>query len=185
MKYCPDCKTNKIEADYYKNMTRYDNLCSHCKACTIKRAAARRLAVKNGAKVTAGRWEETEADHQDMPPRVCGGCGSNEERLLSPPGRLESIAGAWWHIPCYNESTPESKEAATIKMQELWDNIAEKWEHRANRHCNGGPGGTEHAAKRLKELGPEKYARYKAKVKKDTAKQMLKRSRIRNAQTGR
>ena len=184
MKYCPDCSTNKVEAEYYKNMTRYDNLCSHCKPCTIKRAKARRLAVKNGAKV-GGRWEETTADTQDVPTRVCGGCGSDEEKLLSLPGRLESISGAWWHIPCYNESTPEGKEAATIKMQEQWDAIGEKWEQRANRHCNGGPGGREHAAKRLKELGPEKYARYKAKVKKDTDKQKLKRSRIREAQMGR
>lgn len=133
----------------------------------------------------AGRWEETTADQQDTPTRACGGCGSDEEKLLSSPGRLESIAGAWWHIPCYNASTLEDKEAATIKMQEQWDEIAEKWRQRANRHCNGGPGGTEHAAKRLEELGPEKYARYKAKVKREKDKATLKRARIREAQTGR
>ena len=133
----------------------------------------------------AGRWEETEEDHQDMPPRICGGCGSSEERLLSPPGRLESLACAWWHIPCYNKSTQEEKDAATIKMQELWDEMTERWKKRSNRHCNGGPGGTEHAAKRRKELGPDKYKRYKAKVKKDTDKARLKRARLREAQNGR
>ncbi len=133
----------------------------------------------------AGRWEETEADQQEMPTKVCGGCGSSEERLLSPPGRLESIAGAYWHIPCYNESTSEGKEVATIKVQEAWDEISERWKQRANRHCNGGPGGEEHAAKRLKELGPEKYALYKRKVKRENDKAKLKRARMREAQQGR
>lgn len=133
----------------------------------------------------AGRWEETQADQQDVPTRVCGGCGSDEEKLLSMPGRLESIAGAWWHITCYNESTPEDKEEATIKMQEQWDVIADKWRLRANRHCNGGPGGTEHAAKRREELGPDRWDRYKAKVERERKKAILKRARIREAQMGR
>ena len=133
----------------------------------------------------AGRREETETDHQDMPPRICGGCGSSEERLLSPPGRIESIVGAWWHIPCYNKATPEDKEAATINMQKLWDELGDRWRQRANRHCNGGPGGREHAAKKLEELGPDKYARYKERVKKDTDKARLRRTRLRLAQIGR
>ena len=185
MKYCPDCDTSKVEAEYYRNKTRYDNLCVHCKTCTRRRAIANRVAIKNGRKVTAGRWEETKADQQDEPTKVCGGCGSSEERLLTLPGRLETIAGAWWHIPCYNESTPEDKEAATIRVQEQWDERAERWAKRANRHCNGGPGGSKFQADRLKELGPEEYEKRTKKSRKDTAKQKLKRARMREAQMGR
>ena len=185
MKYCPDCQTNKIEADYYRNHTRFDNLCVHCKPCTSKRATARRLAVRNGAKVTAGRWEETTVDRQDEPTKVCGGCGSDEEKLLSLPGRLESIEGAWWHIPCYNDSTPEDKEAATIKMQEQWDERAKLWKQRANRHCNGGPGGKKFQDDRLEELGPVEHEKRNRKSKRDTASARLKRARIRLAQIGR
>ena len=126
----------------------------------------------------------TDNDKLDIA-KECGGSGSDVEKLLSLPGRLESICGAWWHIPCYNEATPEGKEAATIRMQEQWDEIAEKWKKRGTRHCNGGPGGAEHQARMMKELGPEKYAQHVKKVKRDTDVARLKRARMREAQNGR
>ena len=132
-----------------------------------------------------GRWQETEADNQPLPDRICGGCGSSEERLLTLPGRLESIAGAWWHIPCYNESTEKDKEAATIKMQDQWDEREEKWHKRKNKHCNGGPGSEEHAAKTLQKIGPVKYAKYLRKLERERGKAKLKRARMREQHLGR
>lgn len=129
-------------------------------------------------------WAETTEDRLPEPAKVCGGCGSSEERLLSLPGQLRSIAGAWWHIPCYNTSTPDAKDAAEIKVQEQWDDRAETWKKRGNRHCNGGPGGAKYQAAKLEELGPEEYEKRTKKTKQDTAAAKLKRSRIRAAQMG-
>ena len=60
MKICSKCKTNHHKTDFYKDSKNKDGLCSNCRYCSIRYAAAWREAnlerAKHNSRKSAAKW---------------------------------------------------------------------------------------------------------------------------------